>query len=81
MASQLNSYLIEFKINTVLQTNHALTFRLHQLSYGLDNSSYHMKTLTQSEDAVDIPRKKEGFQGQKAVVIPRKIIAAQVSIV
>src|SRR4051812_34904444 len=36
-----------------------------------------MGTLVQNEDVVDIPRKKEGFEGQKAVVIPRKIISSQ----
>src|SRR4051812_22748407 len=36
-----------------------------------------MDTLAQNNDIVDIQRKKEGFQGQKAVVIPRKIISSQ----
>jgi AraC-like DNA-binding protein/mannose-6-phosphate isomerase-like protein (cupin superfamily) len=36
-----------------------------------------MKILAQGKDALDVTRKKEGFQGQKAVVIPRKILATR----
>lgn len=37
----------------------------------------HIGILIENNIAVDIPRKKEGFQGQKAIVIPRKILSGQ----